>query len=44
MSSIDVGWLRPIEVRASINEFISVGSVAFWMAVSSGGTAKGEPI
>ncbi len=44
MSSIDVGWLRPIKVRALINEFISVESVAFWMAVSSGGTDNGELI
>jgi hypothetical protein len=42
MSSIDVGWLKPIEGRA--NEFISVASVAVWMAVSNGGTANGEQI
>jgi hypothetical protein len=41
---IDAGWLRTIEVRASISGFIAVWSVAFWMAVRSGGTAKGEPI
>jgi hypothetical protein len=44
MSSINAGWLRPIEVRASISEFISVGSVAFWIAVSSGGAKRADAV